>query len=118
MTTFEAYQVVCQHGVSRLRNNNLSLSGKALVMRLMINDMLALILDDGQKTIARITKISGNGQIFMAAHHESNVDARNRDKADPFAYVSKTAGSLQKANGRHVSISCIGELREHKVTDL
>jgi CRISPR-associated endonuclease Csn1 len=46
------------------------------------------------------------------------VDARNRDKADPFAYVSKTAGSLQKANGRRASISCIGELREYKLTDL
>lgn len=118
VTTFEAYQVVRQHGVSRLRNNNLSLSGKALVMRLMINDVLALNMDDGQKMIARIATISGNGQIFLAAHHESNVDARNRDKADPFAYVSKTAGSLQKANGRRVSISCIGELREYKVTDL
>ncbi len=118
VTTFEAYQVVRQHGVSRLRNNNLSLSGKALVMRLMINDVLALNVADGQKMIARIATISGNGQIFLAAHHESNVDARNRDKADPFAYVSKTAGSLQKANGRRVSISCIGELREYKVTDL
>jgi CRISPR-associated endonuclease Csn1 len=48
----------------------------------------------------------------MSDLQEANVDARNRDKADPFAYLSKTAGSLQKAHGRRVTISPIGELHD------
>lgn len=81
-------------------------------MRLMIGDMLTLTAESQVKMVARIAKISSNGQIFMAAHNEANVDARNRDSADPFAYVSKMAGSLQKAQGRRVGISPIGELRD------
>jgi CRISPR-associated endonuclease Csn1 len=48
----------------------------------------------------------------MAPIQEANVDARNRDKSDAFAYTSKLAGSLQKAQGRHITISPIGELRD------
>ena len=48
----------------------------------------------------------------MAANNEANVDARNRDKSDSFAYVSKMAGSLQKAQGRMAIISPIGQLRD------
>jgi CRISPR-associated endonuclease Csn1 len=110
VSTFEAYQLVRQQGLARLRHPALSVRGRPLVMRLMIGDVLALSAPDNPKMIARITTISGNGQIFMASHNEANVDARNRDKSDSFGYVSKMAGSLQKANGRHVSISPIGQL--------
>jgi CRISPR-associated endonuclease Csn1 len=89
----------------------LSLSEKPLVMRLMIGDMLRLEKSPGETLIARIATTSGNGQIFMAAHNEANADARNRDKSDPFAYVSKMPGSLQKAKGRSVRISPIGQLQ-------
>ncbi len=117
VSTFEAYQLVRQYGLARLRHPALSVSGRPLVMRLMIGDVLALSTLEEPKMIARITKISGNGQIFMAAHNEANVDSRNRDNADSFAYVSKTAGSLQKANGRHVSISTIGQLLDPGFTN-
>ena len=61
----------------------------------------------------RIVKISGNnGQVFMAPVHEANVDARNSDKTDAFAYTSKYAGSFQKAKARPVTVSPIGELRD------
>jgi CRISPR-associated endonuclease Csn1 len=112
VSTFVAYQLVRQHGLSRLRNPQLSVSGKPLVMRLMIGDILSLKAEGDLKMIARITKISGNGQIFLVAHNEANVDARNRDKTDSFGYVSKMAGSLQKSAGRLVSISSIGQLRD------
>jgi CRISPR-associated endonuclease Csn1 len=48
----------------------------------------------------------------MAPHNEANVDARNRSKEDAFSYISKMAGSLQKARGRRVTISPIGELKD------
>ena len=61
----------------------------------------------------RVVNINANNcQIFMAPTNEANVDARNRDKQDPFAYTSKYAGSMQKAKARQVTISPIGELRD------
>lgn len=106
-STFDANQVVRTHGVARLHDPATSLNGRPLVMRLFINDYVMFTVD-GVKKIFRVATISGNGQIFMAEHFESNVDARNRDKADPFKYVSKKAGSLQKINARRVTVSPIG----------
>lgn len=112
ISTFEAYQLVRQGGVKRLRHPMLSCSGRPLVMRLMMDDLVKLQLSEDQIIVGRVATISGNGQVFMASHNEANVDARNRDKSDAFGYVSKMAGSLQKAKGRRISISPIGELRD------
>lgn len=112
ISTFEAYQLVRQGGVKRLRNPSLSCSGKPLVMRLMIDDLVKLNLTETSSMVGRIATISGNGQIFMAPHNEANVDSRNRDKNDAFAYISKYPGSLQKAKGRRISVSPSGELRD------
>lgn len=111
ISTFEAYQLVREHGAARLRHPTLSVSGKPLVMRLMIDDVVRLIVDKQTRTM-RIAKLSGNGQIFMADTSEANIDARNRSKEETFAYVSKMAGSLQKATARRVTVSPIGELRD------
>lgn len=115
ISTFQAYQAIRElgeeEGLRRLRNQQLSQSGQPLVMRLHKDDLVRLNLDDGLRTM-RVVKISGNGQIFFADHNEANVDARNADKEDSFAYTSKYPGSLQKADGRRVTISEIGELRD------
>jgi CRISPR-associated endonuclease Csn1 len=112
VSTFEAYQIVRQHGLSKLRHPTLSIRNKPLVMRLLIDDVVKLSTPDKSNYVGRIVTISGNGQIFMAPHNEANVDARNRSKEDVFSYISKMAGSLQKATGRRVSISPIGELKD------
>lgn len=115
ISTFRAYQIVRELGeaeaLRQLRNPSLSLSGQPLIMRLMIDDLVRLKLDNQTSTM-RVVKVGGNGQIFMCEHNEANVDARNRDKEDPFAYVSKTVGSLRKAYGRRVTASAIGDLRD------
>ncbi|MDZ4326382.1 MAG: type II CRISPR RNA-guided endonuclease Cas9 [Pseudomonas sp.] len=111
ISTFEAYQLVRQHGVKRLRHPSLSVSGNPLVMRFSLNDVVRLVVDERVRTM-RITNISGNGQVFMCDLNEANVDTRNRNKADTFSYTSKYAGSLQKAKGRQASVSPIGELRD------
>lgn len=115
ISTFEAYQVMREHseaeGIRKLRNPSLSLSGRPLVMRLQIDDLVRMAVD-GRDRIMRVVKIGGNGQIFFAEHHEANVDERNRDKENAFSYVSKYPGSLQKAKGRRVTVSEIGELRD------
>ena len=111
ISTFEAYQLVRQHGVARLRHPALSVSGKPLVMRLILDDTVRLEVD-GRLNTMRVATLSGNGQVFMADVQEGNVDSRNRNKADPFAYVSKMAGSFQKSKARRITISPIGELRD------
>jgi CRISPR-associated endonuclease Csn1 len=112
---FHAYQIIRQHGEQigwqRLRHPNRTQSGKPLVMRLMNKDYVRLEIDGKTRTML-VAKIGGNGQIFMADHHEANVDARNRDKANPFAYVSKTPGALQKARGRRCTVSPTGRVHE------
>lgn len=115
ISTYQAYQVVREFGevkgLNRLTDPAFTRSGKPLVMRLMINDLVRMKLDDVDKTM-RVVKIGINGPIFFAEHNEANVDARNRDKDDSFAYVSKMAGSLQGARGRRVTVSEIGALRD------
>jgi CRISPR-associated endonuclease Csn1 len=77
----------------------------------MIDDMVRLEVDGLLRTM-RVAKLSGNGQVFMAEHHEANVDARNRDLEDSFKYVSKMAGSFFAARARKVTVSPVGELRD------
>lgn len=116
VSTFEAYQLITALGQSqallRLHSRHLSISNKPLVMRLQGGDMVRFDDDEGRPLVLRVVKMTGNGQAFFAPHNEANVAERNADKQDPFAYVSKMAGSLQKARGRRISISPIGELRD------
>lgn len=111
VSTFEAYQLVRQHGPARLRHPALSVSGRPLVMRLMIGDYLRFQSDD-QLVVMRIASINSAGRLSLASHQEANADARNRDKEGSWRYTYKQAGSLEKAQGRHVTISPIGELRD------
>jgi CRISPR-associated endonuclease Csn1 len=115
VSTFDAYQLIRQNGedegLKLLRNSLRSHAGMPLVMRLMIDDLVKLNID-GSERVMRVAVITGNGQIFMCDHNEANVDARNRNKDDVFAYTSKYAGSLQKAQGRRVTITEIGVLHD------
>jgi CRISPR-associated endonuclease Csn1 len=115
ISTYQAYQTIREYGLAegwrRLRNPSRGFSGRSLVMRLMIDDTVRLEHNAELRTW-RVATISGNGQIFFADIHEANVDARNRDKNDPFKYVSKMAGSLKKANARRVTISPVGKLSD------
>ncbi len=111
VSTFEAYDVARQHGDQRLRHPFLSVSGRPLIMRLSINDTVRLEHQGEEKTV-RMAKVAGSGQIWFSPLNEANVDARNRDKNDPFVYMSKMAGSLQTSRARRLTISPIGELKD------
>ncbi len=118
ISTFEAYQVIRQHGAERgermLRDTCRAINGLPLIARLMINDMVSLEID-GQRKVMRVVKIYGTGQFFMCGHHEANVDARNSDKSDAFSYLSKYPGSFLKAMGQVVTISPIGDVRRQVI---
>lgn len=111
ISTYAAYQVIRNLGEmagwKRLRDSQLTLSNKPLVMRLAINDCLKLNIN-GFFKIMRVVKIGSNGQISFAEHNEANVDARNRDPADPFAYISRGPNSLKSSIEKKITISPIG----------
>jgi CRISPR-associated endonuclease Csn1 len=109
ISTFEAYQIVRTHGQSRLSHAAMSTSGKPLVMRLIIDDVVSL-LHNGEKRVVRLAYAAGAGTLAFVDLNEANVDKRTRQKE--LSYVFKTAGSLQKSNGRRIGISPIGELRD------
>ena len=109
ISTYEAYHLVRKGGLQRLRHPMLSLRGKPLVMRLMIDDLVLLGVDE-HKRVLRVSYMATAGTIALAECHEANVDKRTRNKE--LSYTFKTAGSLQKAECRHVSVSPIGELRD------
>ncbi|MDO8699892.1 MAG: type II CRISPR RNA-guided endonuclease Cas9 [Rhodoferax sp.] len=111
ISTFEAYQLVRAHGAARLRHPTLSVSEKPLVMRLMKDDSVRLAIDDGLVT-GRVCWIKANTQIAFAPVNEANTDARARSNDEPFSYIAKTAGVLQKLKARHITISPIGELHD------
>ena len=111
ISTFEAYQLVRQHGLVRLQHPTLSVSGKSLVMRLMSGDTARLEID-GILFTGRVSWIRTDGRIALAAANEANTDSRDRDKFDEFAYVVKAASVWQKLKARRITISPIGELRD------
>lgn len=109
ISTFDAYQTVRRDGLARLRHPHLSQSGEPLVMRLSINDTVRLRVN-GQLRTVRLVYMASAGTLAFIDLHEANVDKRTRAKS--LSYIFKTAGSLQKAQGRQVSISPIGEVRD------
>ena len=111
ISTFLAYQMVREGDLKKLRHPSLSCSGKPLVMRLVIDDYVKLNFGKNP-VVMRICAINSAGVLSLAEHHESNVDARNRNPDRLWRYTYKQAGSLQKAEGRRVTVSPIGELRD------
>jgi CRISPR-associated endonuclease Csn1 len=111
ISTFDAYQLVREHGMARLRHPSLSVSGKPLVMRLMKDDNIRLMTNERLIT-ARVCWVRSDTRIACASTTEANVDARDRDKNESFSYIVKTASVLQKLQARRISISPTGELRD------
>lgn len=113
ISTFDAYQVIKKlgeiNGWRKLRNTKSSLNGGPLVMRLMIGDAVRLFVDGVERTV-RLVYTNVQGTLAFIDLPEANVDSRTRSKE--INYLFKTAGSLQKSQGRRVTISEIGELRD------
>ncbi len=84
--------------------------GQSLVMRLINNDMIA-VGEPGQRRILRVQKMS-KGRIALCGHFEANVDARDRDKDDPFNYLVKSPNALREMKARKVHIDMLGRIKD------
>ena len=109
ITTFEANQMV-RKGLFPLPRDIAS-NGKPLVMRLCKDDTI-VIEDKGQKKVMRVATFNQSGRLSLAEHFEGNVDSRNRDQDDPFAYLLKSPGALPEIKARRVSIDFLGILHD------
>jgi len=90
------------------------------VLSLQQNDMVAYNdPESGERVIGRVVQFDKNGSIYFAAHNEANVDARNRDKSNPFNYLKKAGSKLKELNCRQIRVDEIGQVfdpqgRAHK----
>ncbi len=139
LRTFDAYQVVRhfktgQAGIRHLRNPRMTLNGRPLKMRLMINDYIRAEVE-GELLLLQVLKINSSGSITFIKPNETNIGARyaaqlaaqkahkNADVHDPWALNDLffqrafSAGSLQSSKARQVAISPIGELRDPGFSD-
>lgn len=111
ISTIAANQIVRRQGLPQIRNKACSQSGMPLVMRLMNDDYVRLQDGDALRTM-RVVSVNSAGRLSLADHREANVDARNREADESFAYTYKMAGSLQSCRARRVTVSPIGDLRD------
>lgn len=121
ISTYEAYQFMRQYpgeqrgeGLRRLRAACSLRDGRPLIMRLHRGDLVRMTVE-GEIGVWRVVKMrADDGRLYLARHHEANVDARDRSKEDSFSYMAKNASSMQQAGARKVTVSPIGELTVHR----
>ncbi len=112
ISTFKAMQV-SQRDPLRLRDPKFAQSGADLVMRLCINDLVAVEREKGVREIMRVAGISQAGPITLATHYEANTDKRNRTKDDEssmnaFSYWYPSPPGLLKAKARRIFVDPLG----------
>jgi CRISPR-associated endonuclease Csn1 len=135
IATYQAYEKVRPFKSDKaaafkaLRNPHLALSGKPLVIRLGIDDVIRAEIDGILQTL-RVLKINSSGSITFVKLNETNIPARYTAQLaarkmqaegkpfdpsalnDDFFQKAINASSLKQYKTRRVTISPIGELRD------
>lgn len=140
LRTFDAYQVMrsfkkVADGLKHLRNPKKTITGKSLIMRLMINDYIRIKVDEGEPLLLQVLKINSSGSITFIKPNETNISARYTAKLaaqkaqmnqepydswalnDSFFQKAYSAASLQACKARQVSVSSIGVVRDSGFMD-
>ena len=82
-----------------------------LIMRLYSKDQVAIEhpkLGNARLIIAKIDK----NNIVLYQNNEANVDARHRDKNDPFKYVNIGLGTIKKYRLRKFGVDRLGRITD------
>jgi CRISPR-associated endonuclease Csn1 len=122
-------------GLKHLRNPKKTITGKSLIMRLMINDYIRIKVDEGEPLLLQVLKINSSGSITFIKPNETNISARYTAKLaaqkaqmnqepydswalnDSFFQKAYSAASLQACKARQVSVSSIGVVRDSGFMD-
>ncbi|CAN1548978.1 COG3513 Predicted CRISPR-associated nuclease, contains McrA/HNH-nuclease and RuvC-like nuclease domain [Burkholderiaceae bacterium] len=133
LRTYDAYQVIrkyktIEEGIKHLRHPRQTLSGRPLLMRLMINDYILVNLED-QRLLLQVLKINSSGSVTFIKPNETNISARYTAKLtaqkaqkngepfddvalnDSFFQKAFSATSLQNGLAKQVGVSPIGVLQ-------
>ena len=82
-------------------------------MKLFNGNMLELT-HEGKRTIFYVVKQT-KGKIYLAEHHEADVDARSRNSEDAFEYTCKSPDALRKADARPLHVDPLGRVHRLEV---
>ena len=80
-----------------------------MMMRLFINSMLYFPSESDDRRYMRVQKLTGNA-VYMAAHNEANVDARNRAEPASKIMVARSPAYLQENKAELIHISPSGRI--------
>lgn len=116
ITTFRANQSAYRkfmgdNDKDKARYQRETADGRPLLMRLCVNDMVA-IEEEGVRRVMRVVKMSV-GKIVLAEHFEGGA-LKERDAAsgDAFKYVSKSPAALRDIEARRVFVTLLGQVRD------
>ena len=84
----------------------------AFVMRLHINDLVAVGEGPGRK-ILRVVKTSHQTVTCAQTHEGGPLKKRDGDDNDPFKYIRKTVNSLREDGLRRLGVSELGHIRDN-----
>lgn len=111
--TFNAYEIVRQHGIQQLRNKFRGQNGAPLIMRLVAGDCVAIEKDSLRLVLRAVKMRAGRNQVTLVGVSEANHANRLKEKDSSLIWLEdKSASSLRSLRARQVVISPIGELRD------
>lgn len=110
ITTFRANQKAYRKfSENKLRFRRETAAGRPLLMRLCVNDMVALE-EGGVRRLMRVAQLS-EGKIVLAEHFEGGpLRDRDRSAGDPFKYMTKSPGVLRELKARRVFVTLLGQV--------
>ena len=82
------------------------------MMRIFKRDIVAIDHPKHGYLVCYVQKLTEGHGLFLVPNTESNADARNRDKNDPFKFIQMSATPLMKARLRRVFVDEIGQIRD------
>ncbi|QIE45190.1 type II CRISPR RNA-guided endonuclease Cas9 [Pseudohalocynthiibacter aestuariivivens] len=101
ITTFEAHGKIARRPHPAAKR----------LLRVFKRDMV-VIERECEMLICYVQKFDPANGVFLAPHIEANVDARNRDKNDPFRLRQMGTGPAIKAKIRRVYVDEMGRMRD------
>ncbi|MDF2235762.1 type II CRISPR RNA-guided endonuclease Cas9 [Albimonas sp. CAU 1670] len=82
------------------------------LMRIHKNDLLALHHPKTGTPMIALVQQFGEPRLVLAPHNEANVDARARDKSDPFDMIRMSLSTFRRCQGRLIHVDMLGRIHD------
>jgi CRISPR-associated endonuclease Csn1 len=111
VSTYDAYEAARRQGAGRLRDAEVSLGGKPLVMRLTKGDCVRVVVR-GELRLMRVRMLARSGRIHLCGHNEADARRRLGDGDPSLLHCELSASGLKKAQARRVTVTPLGLVRD------